>query len=111
MILDSEELLEEIDGDRELLGQMFEIFEPDADRRMEMIREAINAGDAETLMAEAHALKGGVGNFFATPVFETAYRLEIIGQNNETAGAAEVFATLESQLESLKQAIRELITG
>ena len=55
MILDSEELLEEIDGDRELLGQMFEIFEPDADRRMQMIREAINAGDAETLMAGPNA--------------------------------------------------------
>ncbi len=84
MILDSDELLEEIDGDRELLAQMFQIFEPDADSRMAKISEAISTGDSEMLMAEAHALKGGVGNFFATAVYETANQLEVMGRDNET---------------------------
>lgn len=111
MILDAEELLEEIDDDRELLGQMFEVFEADADRRLALIRQAVETGDAATLMAEAHALKGSVGNFFATPVFETAYRLEIMGRDNSTGGAAETLETLETQIASLKQAIRDLIAG
>ena len=111
MILDTEELLEEIDGDRELLGQMFDVFEPDADRRLALIREAVKTGDSATLTAEAHALKGSVGNFFATPVFGTAYQLEIMGRDNSISGAAETLATLETQMTSLKQAIRELIAG
>lgn len=111
MILDAEELLEEIDGDRELLAQMFAVFEPDADRRLKLIHEAVRTGDTATLMAEAHALKGSVGNFFATPVFETAYQLENMGRDGETTGAPEVLATLEQQVADLKQAIRELIAG
>jgi HPt (histidine-containing phosphotransfer) domain-containing protein len=111
MILDAEELLEEIDNDRELLEQMFQLFEADADRRIALIREAIGSGDAATLLAEAHALKGGVGNFFATPVYETAYELEIMGRDNQTAGAAEAFEKLERQMATLKQAIRDLIAG
>ena len=76
---------------------------------MAKIRDAIQNGDSHVLMAEAHALKGGVGNFFATTVYETANQLEMMGRDNETANAAETFATLETQLEALKQAIRELI--
>lgn len=111
MILDTEELLEELDDDRELLEQMYQVFEPDADRRMESMREAISAGDATTLMEAAHALKGSVGNFFATSVSETAHRLEIMGRDNETSGAAEALAALEDQLAELKQALRDLIAG
>jgi HPt (histidine-containing phosphotransfer) domain-containing protein len=111
MILDVQELLEEIDNDRELLAQMFQAFEADADRRMALIRGAIHTGDSAALMTEAHALKGSVGNFFAMPVCETAYQLEIMGRDKTTAGAVEAFQRLESQVAALKQAIRDLIAG
>jgi HPt (histidine-containing phosphotransfer) domain-containing protein len=111
MILDAEELLEELDNDRELLAQMFQTFEADADRRMALIRGAIRTGDSATLMTESHALKGSVGNFFAMRVCETAHQLEIMGRDQATAGAAEAFQRLENQVAALKQAIRDLIAG
>ena len=111
MILNAEELLEEIDNDRELLEQMFQMFEADADRRIALIRAAISSGDAATLSAEAHALKGGVGNFFAMPVYETAQELETMGRDDRIDAARETFEKLEIQLAELKQELRELIAG
>lgn len=108
-MLDAEELLEEVDNDREMLAQMFQIFESDAEERVSRIRAAIDAGDATTLMEEAHALKGGIGNFFADVPFETAYRLETMGKEGDMSDAARVCAELEGQLEVLKSAIRKLI--
>jgi HPt (histidine-containing phosphotransfer) domain-containing protein len=111
MIIDSEELLEELEDDRELLAQMFQIFEQDAGGRMSRIRDAIASGNSAVLMEEAHALKGGVGNFFAMSVFDTAYKLEIMGRDNELAEASSVFATLETQVDAMKAEIRQIIAG
>ena len=111
MIVDTEELLEEVEDDLEMLGQMFQIFEGDAEGRVARLRAAIEGGDANTVMEEAHALKGGVGNFFAMPVFETAYKLEAMGQSGDLADAAATFAELESQLGTMKSEIQALIAG
>jgi len=109
MILDTEELLEETDRDRDLLQQMFQIFAADVDRRMTRIRQAVADADAHTIAAEAHAIKGGVGNFFAGETYETAASLEAMGRANDLAEVAPAVAQLESQLEALKQAICDLI--
>ena len=108
-MLDAEELLEEVDDDREMLAQMFQIFESDSEGRVSRIRSAIEAGDATTLMEEAHALKGGIGNFFADIPFETAYCLESMGKEGNLSDAARVFSQLEEQLDVLKSEIRKLI--
>ncbi len=111
MIVDAEELLEEVEDDREMLAQMFQIFEGDAGGRVARIRSAIEAGDSNTLMEEAHALKGGIGNFFADVPFDTAYRLETLGKEGNVSGAFAVLAELEGQLDTLKTEIRQLISG
>ncbi len=108
-VLDAEGLLDELDEDVELLEQMFEIFVRDSKERMPKIREAIEKGDCDTLNAEAHALKGGVGNFFARASFEAAYELEKMGSNGDSTGAEAVFARLERELERLREALEKLI--
>ena len=109
MILDEAELLEECDNDKEMLGKMVEIFERDSAERVPKLRAAIESGDSATVKAEAHALKGGIGTFFAQAAFDVAYKLEDMGANDDLAGAAETLATLEEQLDSLRQKLNELI--
>ncbi|MDA1015792.1 MAG: response regulator [Planctomycetota bacterium] len=109
MILDQEGLLEECDGDGELLGKMLEIFDRDVAGRLAKLRTAIPAGDCETVTTEGHALKGGVGNFFAIEAFETAGKLETLGRSGDTADMAATFATLEVQLTPLRQKLGELL--
>lgn len=42
MLVDSEELLEEVEDDREMLGQMFAMFQQDSAERLPKIRSAID---------------------------------------------------------------------
>lgn len=111
MLIDAEELLEEVEDDREMLGAMFTMFQQDAEERLPKIRGAIDSENAAVLMEEAHALKGGIGNFFAMSVYGTAYQLEIMGRDGQLANASTVLAELEKQLGDMNSEISQLISG
>jgi len=110
-ILDAEELLEECDGDKEMLTRWVEIFDRDCQERMPKLQAAVQDGDCEALMSQAHAIKGGVGNFFAIAASETAHKLEMMGRNKDPGDAEATLRALESDLEQLKQALDELINS
>ncbi len=109
MILDEVALLEECDNDKSLLGRMVEIFDRDARERLPRLREAVRSGNAEAVKQEAHALKGGVGTFYAKASYDTAYALENMGAGGNLSQAETTLRTLESQLQSLRKRLDELI--
>jgi signal transduction histidine kinase/DNA-binding response OmpR family regulator/HPt (histidine-containing phosphotransfer) domain-containing protein len=109
MILDETALLEECDNDRGLLGRMVEIFDRDSGERLPRLREAVRSGNADVVMQEAHALKGGVGTFYAKAAYETAYALEKMGADGNLSEAEVTLRTLERQLQSLRQKLAELL--
>jgi HPt (histidine-containing phosphotransfer) domain-containing protein len=61
------------------------------------------------LAQAAHALKGSVGNFGATTATDAAAQLETIGQRGDVAAASDVLRDLETALEQLSPALRELM--
>jgi CheY-like chemotaxis protein len=109
MILDEEALLEECDNDKALLGRMVEIFDRDARDRLPRLREAVRTGAAVAVKEEAHALKGGIGTFYAKEAYDTAYALEKMGADGNLGNAQATLQTLESQLQSLRRKLDELI--
>jgi two-component system sensor histidine kinase/response regulator len=109
MILDEASLLVECDDDRELLGRMVEIFDRDAQGRLPKLREAVRSGNAVVVKQEAHALKGGIGTFFASEAYDTAYALEKMGTDGRLDEAETTLRTLEHQLQRLRQKLDELI--
>jgi signal transduction histidine kinase/CheY-like chemotaxis protein/HPt (histidine-containing phosphotransfer) domain-containing protein len=109
MILDEAALLEECDNDKTMLGRMVEIFDRDARDRLPRLREAVRTGAAVTVKQEAHALKGGIGTFYAKAAYDTAYVLEKMGADGDLSNAPVTLQTLESQLHTLRQRLDELI--
>ena len=109
MILDEAALLEECDNDKALLRRMVVIFDRDAGERLPRLREAVRAGTAEAVKQEAHALKGGIGTFFAKAAYDTAYALEKMGADGNLSNARATLQTLEGELQSLRQRLDELI--
>jgi two-component system sensor histidine kinase/response regulator len=109
MPFDRDSLLEECDGDIEMLTTMLEIYDRDCVGRQRKLRVAVQSGDSEVIAAEAHAIKGGMGNFFAKAAYETGQKLETMGRSKELSGAAETLQQLEAEMQMLRLALQELV--
>ncbi len=107
-ILDREALLAHVEGDKELLMEMVELFLQDSPRLIGAIREAAARGDAKSLERSAHTLKGSVSNFCASAAAAAALRLEQMGREGDLAQAAEGCAALEKEIARLKALLAEL---
>ena len=95
------ELLALMDGDRDLLLELIDVFFEDAPQRVEAVRRALADRDAEAVYRAAHALKGSAGNFGAPNVVGRANRLEELARKNDLEGAALEFEFLETDMNQL----------
>ena len=102
--------LEQVDGDRELLAEVVNIFMEDCPKMMSDIENALDRADPEALMRSAHAVKGCVGNFGASEALEVALALEQLGRRGSVEGGREIFEELAAQVECVKSGLAG-ITG
>lgn len=100
-VIDINEVLSRVDGDKELLKDMIDLFIEGCPEMLNSIREAIANGNALELERSAHKLKGSVGNFAAKAAFEAALKLEQIGRSGDISNVNEVYASLMKQMENL----------
>ena len=92
-----------VGGDRALLDELLAIFAEDAPVRMEAIRRALAAGDAQELMREAHTLKGALKVLGAAAAAGLALDLESLGRAGDLSRAHETTAALERAMDRLTQ--------
>ena len=108
-VLAVDEALEIVDGDRELLGELAEMFLGNYPGQVAELRAAIEAADAERVMRAAHKIKGALGNLAAKQAHATALCLEQMGRSGDLDGAAAALARFEDHLERLKAALNKKI--
>jgi len=102
-------LLERVEGDLDLLGELVEIF---ADTRGEMsaaVHAAAERGDAVGLAQAAHALKGAVSNFCAQGAVDAALQLERMGRSADLAGVEATLARLDREMDRLANALATVV--
>lgn len=87
-------LSEIMDGDMESIRQLVISFLENAPDQIEAIRSAIERRDFEQVKRTAHRFKGGVGNFGAPMITDTALELERLGQAGDLKRAGMVMDTL-----------------
>jgi two-component system, sensor histidine kinase and response regulator len=102
------ELLALMDGDRELLLELIDVFLEDAPQRTEGVRGALADRNADAVYRAAHALKGSAGNFGAPEVVSRATRIEALARENNLDAAAVEFAILETDMNQL---VAELVAA
>ena len=108
-VISREELLESISGDVELLQELISIFWETEPELIEKIRQAIAAGDAETLTRAAHSLKGSVGTFAARQAYELAQKLEMLAREGALDEADKVRVVLEEEISRLKPVLQDVL--
>lgn len=108
-IIDRDALLTRMLGDRELLGEMIDIFAESHGELVERCREAIALGDTEGLARAGHSLKGMIGNFDPGTGYDLALELEMLGrEGGEMGRAAETLGRIERHLARLHTALQAL---
>lgn len=75
-----QQIVELGEGDLSLLHEMIGIFRDDTPPRLEALRVALEAEDAATMAAEAHAIKGAAGTMGAQRIRLLAMTLEHAGR-------------------------------
>ncbi|OGR41933.1 MAG: hypothetical protein A2X35_11540 [Elusimicrobia bacterium GWA2_61_42] len=88
----------------ELLGTYLR----DLPARLEAIRAAAAAANAEALQQAAHALKGSSGNIGAQRLQKLCLRLEFTGKSGSLEGAGELVAALEKEIPVTRAEIEAL---
>jgi len=106
---DVEAALQSVDGDRELLVEMAELFLEESGRLLEEAGQAIQAGSASGLHHSAHTLKGSVANFAAEEAREASLQLEMMGRSGNLAGAQERYEGLVAEIRRVEADLREFI--
>jgi HPt (histidine-containing phosphotransfer) domain-containing protein len=103
--------LNALEGDRELLRRIAQLFVVQSPQLLDEIRQALLRGDADALERAAHKLRGSVSNFFATKAHDAALRLERMGRDKDLTGGVEAQAHLESVLRELQGTLAEFSKG
>jgi len=103
--LDTTKILERIGGDRELLRELAGLFVGDCPRMLSDIQDAVRDGNADALQKAAHALKGSVGNFTAEAAVQVAFRLEMMGRNQDMTDAAQALKELEREIGRVREGL------
>ncbi|NBB95677.1 MAG: response regulator [Planctomycetes bacterium] len=81
--MDYDEACREFAGNRELLDKVLTRFVEQARTQLQVLHEAVQAGDATTLQAEAHKLKGGASNLTANALAGAARELDVLCKAGE----------------------------
>jgi HPt (histidine-containing phosphotransfer) domain-containing protein len=100
--IDMEEVMEILDGDKELLIECFDELLNSMPQTLAEIQSAIKQGDASSLDKAAHKLKGSLKYIAAAHAADVACQLETMGKDNSLESAYDIFRNLYDECEKVK---------
>jgi HPt (histidine-containing phosphotransfer) domain-containing protein len=101
--MDESSALAGLDGSRELLEELAQIFVEDTPDLLQQLEQAIALDDAQEARRAVHSVKGLAATFFARPTVELAKQLEL------DASKGDLTTLLNGGLEQLRDLIGRLI--
>ena len=105
-LFERDAVLDNLDGDVELLHEIAGIYLESYSGEIERINTATASKDGAGLYTIAHTLKGSVGNFGATALVEAARVVELHARQNQFDNVAAEVARLTGLLEQLAAELR-----
>jgi len=106
-IFNKEKVLKNIGGDTKLLKEITEMFLQNYKKWLKSVHKAIDAKDSNSLLKEAHSLKGALSNIGADEASNIAYNLEMVGKEDRMTNAKGSFAKLEKAVMNLVKIIQK----
>ena len=85
------------DGEPDKLARIVHLFIEDVPLRLQLMRQAVEKGEAQEIEETAHLLKGGSGYMGAARMAEICARLQELGDSGDLARAPELLDALEEE--------------
>ncbi len=105
-VLNMDEALERIGGDKEFLFELLNEFISQMERDLPALSKAVEAGDFENIGLIAHSLRGAAGNLSVTTIYRALSEIESLvneKRNDKMAPILEEVYTQESELRRFLQ--------
>jgi HPt (histidine-containing phosphotransfer) domain-containing protein len=106
-VFDQASALARVEGDRELLGKMIELFFAQYQKLLPEIRRSGEQGEGKSLERAAHKLKGSRGSFGASLAISAVHRLEMMGRDADYPQFGSALAELEHEVGRLQDALTQ----
>ena len=103
-----EKALEIVDGERELLAEMIQLFYEFGPQTAARIQAAVAGGNLEEARRQAHSLKGSAANLAGERLTDLAWSLEQAGREGDQGGLELLVRSLDSELAHLLEALRRV---
>lgn len=107
-IIDVKDALERVQDDKELLLELFDIFQEDFQVKRAAFWQALEKGNATTFQQIAHGIKGATGNISAKKMHENCVELDRMGKGGDLSGAKERLELLDRQYEEFQVEVQRL---
>ena len=99
-------VLDELRGlDEDDLRDIVELYFADVTVQLERLRSSLAQGDADSVAAAAHRIKGASLSMGAARVASLAADTELAGRSGDLSPCGELIATLERELEPTRSAL------
>jgi two-component system sensor histidine kinase/response regulator len=106
--VDTKQLLDLLDDDRALLGELVELFRADYPNHLNAAQKAIEGQNFIELERAGHTLKGALGNLSAKQASSLAHELESMGRECDLNHAQRTLDQLASEIEHVTGALEAL---
>ena len=101
-IIDLKDVLDRVQQDKELLNELFDIYQEDFVIKRKALGDAIAAKDIAKIKEVAHSMKGSSGNISAKPLHAACLKLEMLAKEGKTDGMQEVATAIDGYFEQVK---------
>jgi HPt (histidine-containing phosphotransfer) domain-containing protein len=101
-VIDVDQAISRMGGDTALFREALEIFLQDASERVQLLRNAIERTDYESVRKIAHRLGGAASSVAAVGVQTAAGELEKMGEGRNIAGYDRTLSLLQRELEKAR---------
>jgi signal transduction histidine kinase/CheY-like chemotaxis protein/HPt (histidine-containing phosphotransfer) domain-containing protein len=108
-VLNEQWLLDKARGNREFLKKLFAVFVEQQPRKVEEMRQALQAGDLKEVAFMAHTLKGGAATMGAEVLKDRSYEVEKAAKVGDAELAEREIDALLEELGETMQAMREFM--
>ncbi len=106
-ILDPAQILITLDGDIQALKEITDLFISTSGENLEQMHEAVKAGDKDTIVEQAHSMKGAALNIGAARVSQIAREIETTARQCSHEELENLFDTLDREIQDMKKYVAD----